>query len=195
MKAPASGRISAAKTGWIIALLMLGWVLFLVLPFGREEKIDSPKTPVERPGEAELAAVGLGYNVDWIGLPQYFAVWADRIGWAGDETEFAYWNPGSRSYSYIIKATRVGGRYRFRYVSTGPTVNLASDSVPESDTHPFVFLVVEAPSPAEPVRFLSAPMAPIPTGEAPQAKVDLPASRLEPPKKLEHEESINGPKR
>jgi hypothetical protein len=194
MTAPASGRISAAKTGWIIVLLMVGWALFLFLPFGREEKVESPKTQVDNPGEAELAAVGLAYNVDWIGLPQYFAVWADRIEWVGDEAQFAYWNPGSRSYSYIIRAIRHGKNYRFRYITTDPTFNPASESVPESDTHPFLFSVEKVVPPLEPVRSLPGLAPAHPAAETPQADVDLTPSRLEPPKKLEQDESINGKK-
>jgi len=153
MSAPASGRISAAKTGWIIVLLMVGWALFLFLPFGREEKIESPKTPVERPGEADLAAVGLGYNVDWIGLPTYFTVWAEKAGWEDDHTKFAYWNPMTESYSYFFEATRAQGRYRFRPIARTdlekePAYYFDEDDTPsekvpepknESSTHPFIF--------------------------------------------------------
>src|SRR6218665_3764229 len=108
MNAGASERLSVAKTGWVIAALIVGWTLFLLLPFGRQEEPTPARVPGEHPVEAELAAVGLRYNVDFVGLPQYFAIWADRIEWKGNETEFAYWNPGTRSYSYIIRATRVG---------------------------------------------------------------------------------------
>src|SRR6188768_187130 len=126
MNAQASERMSAAKTGWVIVLLMVAWAAFLVLPFGREEKSEAPKVAVAQPGEAELAAVGLRYNVDWIGLPQYFAVWADRIAWAGNQTVFAYWDPSSRSYAYQFEAIRAGRGHRFRLLSVKPAALLSA---------------------------------------------------------------------
>jgi hypothetical protein len=195
MNTRASERISTAVTGWVVVVLMVGWALFFFLPFGRKEDPVPAKVPIERPGEAELAAVGLRYNVDFIGLPQYFAVWADRIEWAGDETDFAYWNPGTRSYSYIIRATRVGQKsYRFRHTWTEPTVNQASDPVPESETHPFVFRAPKSPRPTAPESSISGPLPIRPTVDAPRADVDVVPVPLAAPKKLEQDNLTNGAK-
>ena len=49
MNAQASERMSAAKTGWVIVLLMAAWAAFLVLPFGREEKSEASKVAVPQP--------------------------------------------------------------------------------------------------------------------------------------------------
>lgn len=195
MRTWASERISAAKTGWVVALLMFGWALFILLPFGRKEEPVLTKVPVERPGEAELAAVGLRYNVDFIGLPQYFAIWAERIEWTRDETEFAYWNPGTQSYSYIIRATRLGEKsYRFRHAWTEPTVHQASEPVPESDTHPFVFRAPKASRPAAPESSRPGPLPVRPTVEAPRADVDLAPAQLTAPTKIEQDNLRHGAK-
>lgn len=194
MNAQASERMSAAKTGWLIVLLMAAWAAFLVLPFGGEEKSEPPKVSVSRPGEAELAAVGLRYNVDWIGLPQYFAIWADRIVWAGNQTEFAYWDPSSRSYAYQFEAIRTGKGYRFRLLSVKPAALLSEESVPESDTHPFIFTVENIEKPPELDRPASASAPSAPQVENSPVKVDLTPARLEPPKHLEQEKTIDGKK-
>ena len=117
MNAPASERMSAAKAGWVLVMLMAAWAAFLVLPFGREKKSESRKEPVERPGEAELAAVGLRYNVDWIGMPEIFTVWADQAHWYEEKVRFAYWDASSREYDYFFEATRRGKQVHFRAMS------------------------------------------------------------------------------
>jgi hypothetical protein len=197
MTSLASGRISAAKTGWIIVLLMTGWALFLFVPFGREEKNESPKMAVARPGEAELAAVGLGFNVDWIGLPRYFEVWAKEIPWIDDKAEFAMWNPGARAYSYVFEATRTGDRYRFRLLSPSEaemTLHLAADlTVPDeqAETHPFIFPyehVENSEVRYPPGSHLSPPMEGSPEMKV---KVDMAPAKIVPPNKLDREESVN----
>jgi hypothetical protein len=193
MNAQASERMSAAKTGWVIVLLMAAWAAFLILPFGREEKGELSKVAVLQPGEAELAAVGLRYNVDWIGLPQYFAVWADRIVWTGDRTEFAYWDPSSRSYAYQFEAIRAGKGYRFRLLSVEPAALLSSESVPESDTHPFVFTSVES-KPDPELKMRQPPMPPYESRDLDSIQVDLKPARLEPPQPLKPGEEFHGEK-
>jgi len=201
MSAPASGRISAAKTGWIIALLMMGWALFLFLPFGREEKIEPAKTPVERPGEADLAAVGLGYNVDWIGLPVYFTVWAEQAGWENDRTKFAYWNPTTASYSYFFEATRAAGRYRFRPIMRADLESelayyydeehdALGEEVPEpkkeTATHPFIFWYAEGMrGPASiPIVPKSRQAGPVPLPSPVKVDIHAPPATLPPPAKF-----------
>ena len=209
MTASASGRISAAKTGWVVVLLMVGWALFLILPFGRKEKIEPEEVAVSRPGEDELAAVGLSYNVDWIGLPEYFAVWAGRTNWQDDKVRFAYWNPGSNSYSYYFEATRRDGRYRFRAIDRGDLElrsgyyfdaedEVITEWVPEprtvAATHPFIFWEAEAPDDqivhAHSRVDAGVVIRPLP----PHVNVDMPVKKLEVPEKLDGDTLPNVPK-
>lgn len=203
MSSWASERLSAAKTGWVIVALMMGWVLFLVLPFGRDREEAPARTAELRPGEAELAAVGLTYNVDWVGLPAFFPVWADGFAWQGNKAKFAYWNPVSRSYSYFFEATREGNTFRFRELvakEAEPYAELAAIRIQEGDEsemHPFEQIDFEwmkhPPSVRIPPRFRPY----VPDSERTEksaVEIKLVPSRLEPPKKLEQEESIYGPK-
>ncbi len=96
-------------------------------------------------------------NPDWQGLPDYFAIWADTLDWVENKTRFAYWNPGSSSYSYFFEATRETTGTRFRAISAqmagiGATprdgdllfeedelAEYAENREANSPTHPFVF--------------------------------------------------------
>jgi hypothetical protein len=202
MSSWASERLSAAKTGWVIVALMVGWVLFLVLPFGRNQEEAPAKTAELRPGEAELAAVGLAYNVDWVGLPAFFPVWAEGFAWEGNKVRFAYWNPVSRSYSYFFEATREGSSFRFRELTASETEPFAELAVrvlegDESELHPFEEIDFEWMK-RMPTIHIPPPFAPyLPVSEHPgksAVEIRLAPSQLEPPKKLEQEESIYGPK-
>lgn len=170
---------------------MVGWALFLVLPFGREEKVEPPKTPVALPGEAELAAVGLRYNVDWVGLPEYFAIWADRAHWYQDKVRFAYWDSGSKAYDYFFEATREGKSVRFRAIARAEALEeeegshareyLGSDpNMTEQErseqypAHPFVFMPLYARGRAYPLRtIVETPASELPQF-APKVPIDLP---------------------
>jgi hypothetical protein len=155
MTAQASGRFSPALTGWVAVLLMAGWIGFLIVPFGRKEEPRTTRVVEPRPGETDLAVVGLTYNVDWIGLPEYFAVWAKDLVWLNDKTYFAYWNQGTETYSYFFEATRGPEGVRFRPIAMSLELDATAGGAlafnpdeferyresrrPESPTHPFVF--------------------------------------------------------
>jgi hypothetical protein len=143
---------SARKAGWVIILLLLAWVVFLVAPFPSKEKPAPTSSLPPVAAQSKLESAGLANNPDWEGLPEYFAVWAGSVDWVGDRTWFAYWNPGSYSYSYFIEATRDGKEIRFRSLSAKPTegglelddddlAEYAKDRKGDSPTHPFVFAV------------------------------------------------------
>ncbi len=149
MKAPVLEPTSAGKAAWVIIVLVLAWVAFMFAPVPRHPSAPANEPVRSRP-ESPLEAVGLRDYVDWQGLPDFFRVWADSAEWHGDRAWFAYWNPGTRSYSYFFEVTREAGTYRFR--EAGPaevsralhlksaeleTLALATDPSP---THPFVFL-------------------------------------------------------
>ena len=151
MSEPASQRLPANQVGLIFALLLAAWLIFIFFP--RQDKPNPPVAPAVT--ESKLRAVGLPDNADFEGLPEFFAVWAEHAQWQDNQTAFAYWNPGSQSYSYFIEATRLNDAYRFRIVSReGLTKNdiyyyhevdeNLTKEVPEiksqTDSHPFVFL-------------------------------------------------------
>jgi hypothetical protein len=154
-----SGRISVAKAGWLIAVFLIAWPLFVLLPFGGNPAPITPVSPLPR--APRLAAFGLAENPDWMGLPDLFAVWSGHADWRGDRTQFAYWNPGSRSYDYFFEAVRTGDKFRFRSLSRQEALQwkeidetgiyFPTDCLPspkeveavefktESPTHPFIF--------------------------------------------------------
>jgi len=137
-----SGRLSAKQTGWLVVLLLAGWLLFLVLPFGKTDREEATEIAELRPGEAELTTAGLPYNVDWIGLPTFFPIWADQFVWRGDKVEFAYWNPSTETYSYFFEAVRKGKNYRFRLLGKNEIPyedrpSTAADKLKATEMHPF----------------------------------------------------------
>ena len=115
MKAPALERTSAAKAGWLIVLLTVGWIIFFLVPWPIG-KPDSKPAAIALP-LSKLRQAGLQDYTDWEGLPEIFAVWADKAEWKDGETRFAYWHPVAKSYSYYFEATRVKGGYRFKEIA------------------------------------------------------------------------------
>jgi hypothetical protein len=152
-------RSSAAKAGWVFVVIFLGWLVFVFVPSPKPE----PKPPEKLPARpvSKLRLVGLPDNPDLEGLPEIFAIWADHAQWQDDRTQFAYWNPANRSYSYLFEATRRNGKVRFRPITkveafgsrafdaegnfsqiddaSRGTQPVEPDFPPESSTHPFVF--------------------------------------------------------
>ena len=112
MSAPGPGQSSVAKAGWLIALLFFGWLAFLFVPGPKPE--SKPAPPLVKPPPSRLVALGLPDNPDLERLPEYFAMFADQAEWKNDKTIFAFWNPGSNSYSYFFEATRMSGSYHFK---------------------------------------------------------------------------------
>ena len=178
MKALFSGRISPAKAALFVAVIMIAWPVFLFFRPPAEDKESLPPRSSVAP-LSRLRAVGLADNADWEDMPGFFAVWADKLEWKNDRTQFAYWNPGSNSYSYLFEASRVEGKVRFRVISKkealpgayvseddrGNFVPMEISIMPggmtnweilkDSPTHPFVFfqeLSYETRYPVHPVR-------------------------------------------
>jgi len=112
MKTPALERTSAAKAGWVIIVLTVAWSVFLLLPDPSPPPVPPP-APVPVPATS-LTRSGLPEYADWEGLPEIFAVWADRAEWRDNRTRFAYWHPGRKEYSYFFEAVRTATGYRFR---------------------------------------------------------------------------------
>jgi hypothetical protein len=115
MNAPALERTSAAKAGWLIIVLTVGWMLFVLWP-------GPPEAPAEKPGAipmpaSSLTRAGLRDYTDWQGLPEIFAVWADKAEWKDNRTRFAYWHPVMKTYSYYFEAVRTAKGYRFREIA------------------------------------------------------------------------------
>jgi hypothetical protein len=111
MKAPWSGKLSAAKAGWLIALLFFGWLAFLFVPAPKPEPPPAPL--IIKPAPSRLIALGLPDNTDLEHLPEYFALYADKAEWKKNKTLFSFWNPGSNSHSYYFEAVRINGSYHF----------------------------------------------------------------------------------
>lgn len=115
MNDSASENISAAKAGGLVVLLLAGWLAYQIIS-------EAPKTPVApspMPSSppSSLVRSGLRDYTDWVGLPEIFAVWADKAEWKDGKTRFAYWHPVIKDYSYYFEATRAGGGYRFREIA------------------------------------------------------------------------------
>ncbi len=115
MKAPPLERTSAAKAGWLIILLTVGWLVFILMP-GPPRKPPTPPATIPVPATS-LTRAGLPEYTDWMGLPEIFEVWASRAEWKDGRTRFAYWHPVMKNYSYYFEATRVEGGYRFREIA------------------------------------------------------------------------------
>lgn len=108
-----SHRIPPNRVGLSLLLLLAAWLVFSFYP--REQK----PPPVAPPpvAESKLGAVGLRENLDWEGLPEFFAIWADHAEWKDNRTQFAYWHPVMKDFSYHFEVVRVDGGYRFKEIS------------------------------------------------------------------------------
>ena len=131
MSAPGPGQSSVAKAGWLIALLFFGWLVFLFVP-GPKKTGPQPAPPPVKPPPSRLVALGLPDNTDLEHLPEYFALYADKAEWKDDKTIFAYWNPGSNSYSYFFEAIRLNGGYHFKVIPQQIAAEPESEEVYES---------------------------------------------------------------
>lgn len=95
-------------------LLAGGWLVFLLLPKPADEPAASPAPP---PPPSSLVRAGLRDYTDWEGLPEIFAVWADKAEWKDGRTRFAYWHPVMKTYSYYFEAVRVKGGFHFKEIA------------------------------------------------------------------------------
>ena len=115
MKRPALERTSAANAGWLIILVMVGWIVFVFWPWPRN---PPPARPAAVPlPVTSLTRSGLAEYTDWGGLPEIFAIWADKAEWKHNRTRFAYWHPVMKTYSYYFEATRTVGGFRFKEIA------------------------------------------------------------------------------
>lgn len=168
----ANDRVSPGRVVAIFAVLLAVWLGSQFLP--RRQEPPPPLAPVQ--AESRLRSVGLADNPDWDGLPELFAVWADKVAWDDQKVCFAYWHPGARTYAYFFEATRRDGSYRFNEVSlrqlleqgyqaeNGDDPAQVARRESETSTHPFVFLNrpglsirkseprIEAPRPSDPAK-------------------------------------------
>ena len=115
MHTPALERTSAAKSGWLIIVLTTGWMVFVLWP-GPPEASVPRSVPIPVP-VSSLTRAGLREYTDWEGLPEIFAIWADRAEWKDNRTRFAYWHPVMKNYSYFFEASRTAQGYRFREIA------------------------------------------------------------------------------
>jgi len=131
MNAPGPSQSPVAKAGWLIALIFVGWLAFLFIPVPKPDPKAAP--PYVKPPPSRLVALGLPDNPDLEHLPEFFALYADKAEWKDNKTIFAYWNPGSNSYSYFVEAIRAKEAFRFRMVpephlaTYGPDENMPED--------------------------------------------------------------------
>ena len=107
-----SHRIPPNRVGLSLILLLVAWLAFSFYP---RDKTPPPAAPPPEV-ESKLRAVGLRDNLDWEGLPEFFAIWADWAEWSDRKTRFAYWHPVMKTYSYYFEATRIDGGYRFKEI-------------------------------------------------------------------------------
>ena len=119
MKPPALERTSAAKAGWLVILLTVGWMALVLWPVPAEPPAAKPAS-IPLPASS-LTRAGLREYTDWAGLPEIFAIWADHAEWQNNRTRFAYWHPVMKTYSYYFEAVRVVGGYRFKEITEPPT--------------------------------------------------------------------------
>jgi len=112
MNAPGNQRVSPARVIQILVLLLVVWLGFQFWP----QKKPAPP-PVMAVPEMKLQAVGLANNPDWDGLPEFFALVANRAEWKDGKTRFAYWHPVMKTYAYYFEATRNGTGFRFKEIA------------------------------------------------------------------------------
>ena len=115
MKAPTLEQTAAAKAGWLIILLVAGWLAYLLIPDTTKQPAANPTATPLPP--SSLSQAGLRDYTDWDGLPEIFAIWADRAQWMDGKTRFAYWHPVMKDYSYYFEVVRVDGGFRFKEIA------------------------------------------------------------------------------
>ncbi|MBL9214081.1 MAG: hypothetical protein JNG83_01255 [Opitutaceae bacterium] len=124
-------RSPLARAGWLVGVFALAWIGFLFLPMRRPQPPESSFDVVVP--TSKLRAVGLPDNPDLEGLPDFFEVWASRAEWRDERTEFAYWNPAAKDYSYTFEATRTPEGYRFRPIPVPDPAKRFLDEVIDDD--------------------------------------------------------------
>ena len=115
MNATVSENISAAKAGGLVVLLLAGWLAYQTLSGPAVTPAASSKEIIPPP--SSLVRSGLRDYTDWEGLPEIFAVWADKAEWKDGRTRFAYWHPVMKTYAYYFEAVKTAHGYRFREIT------------------------------------------------------------------------------
>jgi hypothetical protein len=135
-----SPRLSAwLVAGFVVAAPLL--FLALVTPPEPTEESTLVRPPPSSP--SPLAAVGLRENRDWDGLPEIFAVWADRAHWVGGRTRFAWWHPGAQAHGYFFEARRTPAGIRFREIAEPKDYLFEWDPRAASDSPLRLYLPIE----------------------------------------------------
>jgi len=204
MNAPGNQRVSPVRVIQMLAVLLATWLGFQYWP---DKKPPAPPLPAVQ-AESKLKAVGLTDNPDWAGLPEQFSVWAAKLEWSDNKTWFAYWNPGSGSYSYLFEATRRGTEYGFRQIGPVDLLPVGQDSYIssegeideilgrrlESDTHPFIF-IQRYTAEIHLYPYLPFDTKAKPPRPASQVEVDMKPTKLEVPKPTSlHPKAVNNEK-
>lgn len=167
-------QIPVGKLGWLVLVLVVGAPLaffYLATPKPAAPAIDVDATPTKR-APTKLEAVGLRDYRDWDGLPEIFAVWADRAHWKNERTRFAYWNPGNQSYSYYFEARRTAGGYRFREILEPRDNGFQWDPDASEDIPLRLYLPIR-PRLEDPVKPLEKPIVTPPAQARPAIPVDV----------------------
>ncbi len=139
-----STRVWKVRLGWIVLVLVVGAPLaFFYLTTPKEREVP-PEVLREKRPPTKLEAVGLRDYRDWDGLPEIFAIWADRAYWKNDRTRFAYWNPGTSTYSYFFEARRTAKGYRFREIPEPRDAGFQWDPDATDDTPLRLYLPIRA---------------------------------------------------
>ncbi|MBX3738391.1 MAG: hypothetical protein KF715_16970 [Candidatus Didemnitutus sp.] len=139
-----STRVWKVRLGWIVLLLVIGAPLSFFYLTTPKERETLPEAPREKHPPTKLESVGLRDYRDWDGLPEIFAVWADRAHWKNDRTRFSYWNPGTSTYSYFFEARRTANGYRFREIPEPRDTGFQWDPDAADDTPLRLYLPIRA---------------------------------------------------
>lgn len=112
----ANSKVPLGKFAWLVLAAVIAAPTAFFLLVTPKEPDEPPVPPTEKRPLSKLESVGLRDYRDWDGVPEIFAVWADKAHWENDRTRFAYWNPATRSHSYFFEARRTPKGYRFREI-------------------------------------------------------------------------------
>jgi hypothetical protein len=182
MSASDKSKIPVGKFGWLILAAVIAAPTAFFLLVTPNEPDEQPAPPVQKRPLSKLESVGLRDYRDWDGLPEIFAVWADKAHWENGRTRFAYWNPATRSYSYFFEARRTSKGYRFREIPEphDPAFEWDPDA---TDDVPLRLLL---PKKEDIAALISVPdKGTIRRPEPNKVEIDVPSAKLapEPPKK------------
>lgn len=179
MKTPTLERSSAAKATWVFVAVFAGWLGFVFVPWPRPPA--EPPRAAAKPSPSPLAAYGLPNNPDLDGLPGVFAIWADRAHWVDGKTEIAWWNPGSRRYTYFFEVTRVGAGFHFVPINRPAGLNFNDNPDTPPDEHPLNFMSLSEDSGTAERQMVRADAGVLTRRQAEPVKITLEPARLAPP--------------